>query len=107
MDGNGELMSWSGWTGRRLPALAAANDARLGNNVDRYQQAVTALRTAWQAADDHARSTGSRQLSPIERRAARGRASTQLLTTALNTEAGDRERRSAYTKRPAMRNRSV
>ncbi|RPK32418.1 hypothetical protein EES39_38690 [Streptomyces sp. ADI92-24] len=84
-------------TAALVQALAAADDARLGDDVDRYQQAVAALTTAWQAADGRARRTGLRQLPPTERRAAEQ--ARKLLATALDTGTGsDHERRSAYAK---------
>ncbi|WP_331720849.1 hypothetical protein OG306_40410 (plasmid) [Streptomyces sp. NBC_01241] len=84
-------------TATLVQALAMADDARLGDDLDRYQQAVAALRTAWQAADDHARRTGLRQLPPIERSAAEQ--ARKLLATALDNGSGsEHERRSAYAK---------
>lgn len=84
-------------TAALVQALAAADDARLADDVDRYQQAVAVLRTAWQAADDHARRTGLRQLPRVERRAAEQ--ARKLLATALDTGSGsEHERRSAYAK---------
>ncbi|WP_237498197.1 MULTISPECIES: DUF2786 domain-containing protein [unclassified Streptomyces] len=79
-----------------VQALAAADDARLGNDVEAYQRAVAVLRTAWQAADDHARRTGLRQLPRVERRAAEQ--ARKLLAMALNSSCGEHERRSAYAK---------
>lgn len=84
-------------TAALVQALAAADDARLGDDLDRYQRAVAALRTSWQAADDHARRTGLRQLPPAERSAAEQ--ARKLLTTALDTGSGsEHERRTAYSK---------
>ncbi|MEV4042811.1 DUF2786 domain-containing protein [Streptomyces sp. NPDC049744] len=84
-------------TAALVQALAAADDARLGDDLDRYQQVVAALRTAWQAADDHARRTGLRQLPPAERSAAEQ--ARKLLATALDSGSGsEHERRSAYAK---------
>ncbi|MFJ4342997.1 DUF2786 domain-containing protein [Streptomyces sp. NPDC088915] len=84
-------------TATLVQALAAADDARLGDDLDRYQRAVAELRTAWQAADDHARRTGLRQLPPAERSAAEQ--ARKLLATALDTGSGsEHERRSAYAK---------
>ncbi|GHH54786.1 hypothetical protein [Streptomyces candidus] len=83
-------------TAALVQALAAADDARLGDDVDRYQRAVAALSTAWKAADDRARRTGLRQLPPAERRAAEQ--ARKLLATALDTGGSDHERRSAYAR---------
>lgn len=84
-------------TAALVQALAAADDARLGDDIDDYQQAVAALQTAWQAADNHARRTGLRQLPRTERRAAEQ--ARKLLTTALDMGSGsEHERRSAYAK---------
>ncbi|MGA5643328.1 hypothetical protein ACPCTN_31880 [Streptomyces cinereoruber] len=83
-------------TAALVQALAAADDARLGDDIEDYQQAVAVLRTAWQAADDHARRTGLRQLPRAERRAAEQ--ARKLLTTALNSSGSEHERRSAYAK---------
>ncbi|MFH8642065.1 DUF2786 domain-containing protein [Streptomyces goshikiensis] len=84
-------------TAALVQALAAADDARLGDDLDRYQRAVAALRTSWQAADDHARRTGLRQLPPAERSAAEQ--ARKLLATALDTGSGsEHERRAAYAK---------
>ncbi|MFE3609767.1 hypothetical protein [Streptomyces goshikiensis] len=84
-------------TAALVQALAAADDARLGDDVDRYQRAVAVLRTAWQAADDCARRTGLRQLPPAERSAAEQ--ARKLLATALDTgSGGEHERRAAYAK---------
>ncbi|WP_281912422.1 hypothetical protein [Streptomyces olivaceus] len=84
-------------TAALVQALAAADDARLGDDLDPYQKAVAALRTSWQAADDHARRTGLRQLPPAERSAAEQ--ARKLLATALDTGSGnEHERRSMYAK---------
>lgn len=84
-------------TAALVHALAAADDARLGDDIDRYQQAIAGLQTAWQAADDRARRTGLRQLPPAERSAAEQ--ARKLLANALATGSGsEHERRSAYAK---------
>lgn len=79
-----------------VEALAAADDARLSEDVDRYQRTVAALSTAWKAADDHARKTGLRHLEPAERRMVEQ--ARKLLTTALDSSGSEHERRGAYTK---------
>ncbi|MBD2829881.1 hypothetical protein ID875_21165 [Streptomyces globisporus] len=83
-------------TAALVQALAAADDARLGDDVDRYQTAVASLRTAWQAADDRARRTGLRALPDTERRAAEQ--ARKLLILALDEGGSESERRAAYGK---------
>nr|WP_024127911.1 hypothetical protein [Streptomyces sp. 14R-10]AHF46185.1 putative integral membrane protein [Streptomyces sp. 14R-10] len=83
-------------TAALVQALAAADDARLGDDLDRYQQAVAALGTAWQAADDRARRTGLRDLPAAEQRAAEQ--ARKLLVLALDDGGSERERRAAYGK---------
>jgi hypothetical protein len=83
-------------TAALVEALAAADDARRSEDIDRYQRAVTALSTAWKAADDHARKTGLRHLEPDERHSVE--LARKLLKTALDGSGSEHERRSAYTK---------
>lgn len=84
-------------TAALLHALDAAEDARRGGDVDRYQETVASLRTAWKAADDRARTVGLGDLPPAERRTVEQ--ARKLLATALDTASGsEHERRSAYAK---------
>ncbi|MGW0844199.1 DUF2786 domain-containing protein [Streptomyces sp. NPDC002787] len=83
-------------TAALVEALAAADDARRSEDVDRYQRTVAALSTAWKAADDHARKAGLRHLEPAERRTVEQ--ARKLLATALDSSGSEHERRSAYAK---------
>lgn len=49
-------------TAALLHAMDTAADARRGSDLDAYRHTVSALKTAWRAADDHARRTGARYL---------------------------------------------
>ncbi|MEU9254513.1 hypothetical protein AB0D66_22015 [Streptomyces sp. NPDC048270] len=83
-----------------LHAMDAAADARRGVDLDAYRQAVSSLKTAWQAADEHARKSGTRHLPEAERAAiAKARA---LLELALDGRGGDYERQAAYAKARAL-----
>lgn len=83
-----------------LHAMDAAADARRGVDLDTYRQAVSSLKTAWQAADEHARKSGTRHLPEAERAAiAKARA---LLELALDDRGGDHERQAAYVKARAL-----
>ncbi|MCZ1011915.1 hypothetical protein [Streptomyces lydicus] len=83
-------------TAALLHALDTAADARRGDDLNLYRPAVSQLKTAWRAADEHARKTGLRHL-PRQERAnitrARG-----LLEIALDGNGGEHERRAAYAK---------
>ncbi|MDF3144166.1 hypothetical protein PBV88_23490 [Streptomyces sp. T21Q-yed] len=88
-----------------LHALDGADDARRSGDLAAYREAVSALKTAWRTADEHARMTGTRHL-PHEQRATVAKAR-GLLKLALDEggDVGDRrehERRAAYTKARAL-----
>ncbi|MET8676091.1 hypothetical protein ABZW18_00405 [Streptomyces sp. NPDC004647] len=83
-------------TAALLHALDGADDAQRGDDVDAYCQAVAALKTAWKAADAHARKTGTRHLPAAERKAIDQ--ARKLLATALDTGGASDERRAAYAK---------
>lgn len=83
-----------------LHAMDAAADARRGSDLDTYRQAVSSLKIAWQAADEHARKSGTHHLPKSEQTAiARARA---LLRLALNGRSSDHERQAAYVKARAL-----
>ncbi|MFI5867722.1 hypothetical protein [Streptomyces sp. NPDC051546] len=83
-----------------LHAMDAAADARRGADLGAYRQAVSTLKTAWQAADEHARKAGVRHLPEPERAAvAKARA---LLEIALDGSGGEHERQVAYAKARAL-----
>ncbi|GGU51189.1 hypothetical protein [Streptomyces violascens] len=87
-------------TAALLHALDAAADARRGSDLDAYRQTVSALKTAWRAADDHARKTGIQHLPAPERTAiARAR---RLFETALDERGSQHERQAAYAKARAL-----
>ncbi|MDJ0345529.1 DUF2786 domain-containing protein [Streptomyces sp. H10-C2] len=77
-------------------AMDGAEDARRGNDLIVYREAVSILKTAWQAADEHARKTGVRHL-PKQERAAISKARA-LLERALDGAGGEHERHAAYAK---------
>ncbi|MFI1890512.1 hypothetical protein [Streptomyces jumonjinensis] len=79
-----------------LRAMAAADDHRRGEDLIAYREAVTTLRTAWRAADDHARKAGVGHL-PAEEAAAVTKARS-LLELALDGRGADHERQAAYAK---------
>ncbi|WP_335939984.1 hypothetical protein [Streptomyces sp. PTD5-9] len=83
-------------TAALLHALDVAADARLGDDLNLYRPAVTELKAAWRAANDHARKTGLRHL-PRQERATVTRARA-LLEIALDDNGGEHERRAAYAK---------
>ncbi|MFF4392969.1 hypothetical protein ACFY0G_40545 [Streptomyces sp. NPDC001552] len=79
-----------------LHAMDAADDARRGSDLAAYRAAVSALKTAWRAGDEHARKTGTHHVPSPERAAvakARG-----LLEIALDGGGGEHERQAAYVK---------
>ncbi|MFG2195951.1 DUF2786 domain-containing protein [Streptomyces sp. NPDC048639] len=79
-----------------LRAMDAAEDARRGGDLDAYRAAVSTLKLAWRAADEHARRTGTGHLSPRESGAVtKARA---LLERAVDGGGGEHERRAAYAK---------
>ncbi|MCY0961465.1 hypothetical protein [Streptomyces sp. H27-H5] len=79
-----------------LHAMDAAADARRGADLDAYRRAVSTLKTAWQAADEHARKAGVHHLPESERAAiAKARA---LLEIALDGRGAEHERQAAYAK---------
>ncbi|MGW5852004.1 DUF2786 domain-containing protein [Streptomyces sp. NPDC055254] len=83
-------------TAALLHAMDAAGDARRGDDLAAYRTAVSALKTAWRAADEHARRTGTRHVPQPERAIvakARG-----LLEIALDGRGGEHERQAAYAK---------
>lgn len=83
-----------------LHAMDAAADARRGTDLVTYRQAVSSLKIAWQAADEHARKSGTHHLPKSEQTAiARARA---LLKLALNGRSSDHERQAAYVKARAL-----
>ncbi len=83
-------------TAALLHALDTAADARRGDDLNLYRPAVSQLKTAWRAADEHARKTGLRHL-PRQERATVTRAR-GLLEIALDGNGGEHERRAAYAK---------
>ncbi|EST17943.1 hypothetical protein [Streptomyces niveus] len=83
-------------TAALLHALDTAADARRGGDLNLYRPAVSQLKTAWRAADEHARKTGLRHL-PRQERATVTRAR-GLLEIALDGNGGEHERRAAYAK---------
>ncbi|MEU6083334.1 DUF2786 domain-containing protein [Streptomyces sp. NPDC047108] len=79
-----------------LRAMDTADDARRGGDLDTYRAAVSTLKLAWRAADEHARRTGTGHLSPKESAAvSKARA---LLERAVDGGGGEHERRAAYAK---------
>ncbi|MFD9152194.1 hypothetical protein ACFWDF_34160 [Streptomyces diastaticus] len=79
-----------------LAAMDVAADARRSGELDIYRPAVSNLKAAWRAADEHARKTGLRHLPPQERATVtRARA---LLEIALDGAGGEHERHAAYAK---------
>ncbi|MFD9819104.1 hypothetical protein [Streptomyces violascens] len=87
-------------TAALLHAMDAAADARRGSDLDAYRQTVSALKTAWRAADDHARKAGVRHLPAPERSTiARAR---KLFETALDERGSQHERQAAYAKARAL-----
>ncbi|MFC9016311.1 hypothetical protein ACFTZG_09195, partial [Streptomyces albidoflavus] len=79
-----------------LAAMDVAADARRSGELDIYRPAVSNLKAAWRAADEHARKAGLRHLPPQERATVtRARA---LLEIALDGAGGEHERRAAYAK---------
>ncbi|MFD0270904.1 hypothetical protein ACFVGY_30715 [Streptomyces sp. NPDC127106] len=87
-------------TAALLHAMDAASDARRGDDLAAYRAAVSALKIAWRAADEHARKTGTRHVPHPERAAvakARG-----LLEIALDESGGEHERQAAYIKARAL-----
>ncbi|MEU4932065.1 hypothetical protein AB0G54_37120 [Streptomyces yokosukanensis] len=79
-----------------LHAMDAADHASRGDDLDAYRQAVSELKTAWRAADEHARKTGTRHL-PDRERTAIGKARA-LFEKALDQRGSEHERRAAYAK---------
>ncbi|MFD7232101.1 hypothetical protein [Streptomyces sp. NPDC059881] len=87
-------------TAALLHAVDTAADARQGSDLDAYRQAVSALKTAWRAADGHARRTGARYL-PAEDRVAIAKAR-RLFEKALDERGSQHERMAAYGKARAL-----
>jgi hypothetical protein len=83
-------------TARFHHAMDAAEDARRGEDLTAYREAVSILKTAWRAADEHARKAGVRHL-PKQERAAISKARA-LLERALDGAGGEHERHAAYVK---------
>ncbi|MCX5426118.1 DUF2786 domain-containing protein [Streptomyces sp. NBC_00078] len=83
-------------TARFHHAMDAAEDARRGEDLAAYREAVSILKTAWRAADEHARKTGVRHL-PKQERATISKARA-LLERALDGAGGEHERHAAYAK---------
>ncbi|MFD4020617.1 MULTISPECIES: hypothetical protein [Bacteria] len=79
-----------------LHAMDAAEDARRGDDLADYREAVSLLKTAWRAADEHATRSGVRHL-PRQERAAISKARA-LLEQALDGAGGEHERHAAYVK---------
>ncbi|MFF5809068.1 hypothetical protein [Streptomyces sp. NPDC012746] len=87
-------------TAALLHAMDAAGDARRGDDLAAYRAAVSTLKTAWRAADEHARRTGTHHVPQPERATvakARG-----LLEIALDGRGGEYERQAAYAKARAL-----
>lgn len=83
-------------TAALLHAMDDAADARRGSDLDTYRTAVSALKTAWRAADAHARKTGVRDLPASERSAiAKAR---RLFEKALDERGSQHERQAAHAK---------
>ncbi|MGC5401912.1 hypothetical protein ACPXCP_40000 [Streptomyces sp. DT20] len=87
-------------TARFHHAMDAAQDARHGEDLTAYREAVSILKTAWRAADGHARKTGVRHLPEEER--ATIRKARALLERALDSAGGEHERQAAYAKARAL-----
>ncbi|MEU2395057.1 hypothetical protein [Streptomyces sp. NPDC007369] len=87
-------------TAEFLHAMDAADDARRGDDLGAYRKALSILKTAWRAADEHARRVGLGAL-PATERAAVGKAR-NLLELALDGSGGDHERHAAYAKARAL-----
>ncbi|MGW5336224.1 DUF2786 domain-containing protein [Streptomyces bauhiniae] len=83
-------------TAALLHALDAAADARRGGDLNLYRPAVSHLKTAWRAADEHAQKAGLRHL-PRQERATVTRARA-LLEIAIDGNGSEHERRAAYAK---------
>ncbi|MFE4496070.1 hypothetical protein ACFRKD_26815 [Streptomyces niveus] len=83
-----------------LHAMYTAADVRRGEDLAAYREAVSILKTAWRAADDHARKTGIRHL-PAQERATISKARA-LLELALDGAGSDHERHAAYAKARAL-----
>ncbi|WP_137235493.1 hypothetical protein [Streptomyces sp. BPSDS2] len=87
-------------TAALLHAMDAAADARRGSDLDTYREAVSTLKTAWRAADAHARKTGVRSLPASERSAiAKAR---RLFEKALDERGSQHERQALYAKARAL-----
>ncbi|MFD9593117.1 DUF2786 domain-containing protein [Kitasatospora sp. NPDC059973] len=79
-----------------LHAMDYAGDVARGADPILYREAVSNLKTAWAAADGHARKTGLRHLPERERTTvSRARA---LLVKALSDSGSEHERQAAYAK---------
>ncbi|WP_281945596.1 hypothetical protein [Streptomyces olivaceus] len=87
-------------TAALLHALDAAADAHRGDDPGAYRQAVSALKTAWRAADEHARKTGARDL-PAQERSAIAKAR-RLFEKALDERGSQHERQAAHAKARAL-----
>ncbi|WP_143668771.1 hypothetical protein [Streptomyces sp. b62] len=87
-------------TAALLHAMDAAADARRGSDLDAYRQAVSTLKTAWRAADEHARKTGVRDL-PAQERSAVAKAR-RLFEKALDERGSQHERQAAHAKARAL-----
>ncbi|MFJ1664622.1 hypothetical protein [Streptomyces anthocyanicus] len=87
-------------TAALLHAMDAAADARRGSDLDAYRQAVSTLKTAWRAADEHARKTGVRDL-PAQERGAIAKAR-RLFEKALDERGSQHERQAAHAKARAL-----
>ncbi|MEU7153853.1 hypothetical protein AB0B15_38435 [Streptomyces sp. NPDC045456] len=84
-------------TAALLHALDAADDARRGEGLDTYRDAVSRLKTAWRAADEHARKTGTSHL-PQREQAAISKARKLLARALDNSAGGEYERQTAYAQ---------
>ncbi|MGW7064824.1 DUF2786 domain-containing protein [Streptomyces sp. NPDC054904] len=87
-------------TAALLHAMDAAADARRGSDLGAYRQAVSTLKTAWRAADEHARKTGLKELPASDRSAiAKAR---RLFEKALDERGSQHERQAAHAKARAL-----
>lgn len=87
-------------TAALLHALDAAADARRGTDLDAYRKAVSALKTAWRTADEHARKTGTRHLSAPERSTITK--ARRLFEKALDERGSEHERQAAHARARAL-----
>ncbi|MEV7841501.1 hypothetical protein [Streptomyces albidoflavus] len=87
-------------TAALLHDMDTAADTRRGSDLNAYRRAVSALKTSWRAADEHARKSGVRYL-PAEERSTIATAR-RLFEKALDEHGSEHERQAAHAKARAL-----